>query len=79
MNQSIPDYIHYREFALAHLGTTSFYQNTETPLASNVDQDPQYGFTFAAEMANDAGVAVHRPIFTGQGIGIGMMNEPEMA
>ena len=71
LNQSIPDYIHYREFALAHLAGVTFYRNTEAPLNSTVDQDPQYGFTFAPEIfsAPPGGtpVEIHRPIFTGAG------------
>jgi len=71
LNQSIPDYIHYREFALAHIAGVAFYRNTEAPLEATVDQDPAFGFTFAGELLNTpaagAAVAIHRPIFTGQG------------
>jgi hypothetical protein len=71
LNQSIPDYIHYREFAVAHMLGTTFYRNTEAPLDATVDQDPQFGFTFAPEIFNTpaagAAVEIHRPLFTGQG------------
>ena len=71
LNQSIPDYIHYREFALAHIAGVTFYRNTEAPLASTVDQNPLTGFTFAPELENvpgaGAAVQIHRPLFTGQG------------
>lgn len=71
LNQSLPDYTHYREFALAETLGTVFYRNTESPTLATVDQDPQYGFTFAPELQNTpaAGdpIEIHRPIFTGQG------------
>lgn len=71
LNQSIPDYIHYRELVLAHLAGVTFYRNTEAPLSATVDQDPEYGFTFAGEMFNapvgGTGIELHRPIFTAQG------------
>lgn len=72
LNQSIPDYIHYREFAVAQLLGTTFYRNTEAPLNATVDQDPQYGYTFAPEIYNTPGgtltpVEIHRPLFTANG------------
>lgn len=71
LNQSIPDYIHYREFALAMIAGVTFYRNTEAPLNATVDQDPAYGFTFAPEVFNapvgGTAIEIHRPIFTGQG------------
>ncbi len=71
LNQSIPDYTHYREFAVAALLGTIFYRNTEAPLNSTVDQNPQFGFTFAPEIFNVPAlgppVEIHRPLFTGQG------------
>jgi hypothetical protein len=71
LNQSIPDYVHYREFALAQIAGVTFYRNTEAPLESTVDQNPQTGFTFAPELVNvpgaGAAVSIHRPLFTGQG------------
>ena len=71
LNTSIPDFVHYREFALAFLLGTTFYRNTEAPVVATVDQDPEFGFTFAPPLTNtplvgDA-VPIHRPIFTGQG------------
>lgn len=71
LNQSLPDFIHYREFALASLAGVTFYRNTEAPTDSTVDQNPNFGFTFAGELFNTppagAAVPIHRPIFTGQG------------
>jgi len=72
LNQSLPDYTHYREFAVAKLLGTTFYRNTEAPLIATVDNDPEFGATHAWEPTNTpAGggtpVEVHRPIFTGQG------------
>lgn len=69
LNQSIPDYVHYREFALAQIAGVTFYRNTEAPLIATVDQDPNFGFTYAPELQNAAAtpVEIHRPIFTGQG------------
>ena len=71
LNQSIPDYIHYREFVLASFLGVTFYQNTESPVLSTVDQDPAYGATFAPELLNvppaGAPVEIHRAIFTGAG------------
>ena len=67
LNQSIPDYVHYRRFAVANLLGCTFYQNTESPTLATVDEDPQYGFTTGFEMVNATAVPLHRPIFTGQG------------
>lgn len=67
LNQSIPDYIHYRRFAVAFMLGVTFYRNTEAPNAATVDQNPATGFTFAGELTNPAGIVIHRPIFTGQG------------
>ncbi len=70
LNQSIPDYVHYREFALAHIAGCTFYRNTEAPVTATVDQDPQFGGTFAGRLqnANATPVSIHRPIFTGRGV-----------
>lgn len=67
LNNSIPDYIHYRRFALAVLLGCTFYRNTEAPTVATVSEDTQTGFTTAFEMTNPTGVQIHRPIFTGQG------------
>ena len=65
LNQSIPDHIHYRRFAIAYLLGMSFYRNSEAPTAATVvAADATYG----AETANPAGVAVNRTIITGQGV-----------
>lgn len=67
LNQSIPDYIHYRRFAAAFLLNCTFYRNTEAPTTATVDEDPLTGATTGFEMTTPAGVPIHRPIFTGQG------------
>lgn len=67
LNQSIPDYIHYRRFAAAYLLNTTFYRNTEAPTSATVDEDPATGFTTGFELSNAASVPIHRPIFTGMG------------
>lgn len=67
LNQSMPDYMHYRELALGTFGGVAFYRNTEAPVVATVDQDPNFGFTFAAELVNATGVEIHRPLFTGGG------------
>jgi hypothetical protein len=71
LNQSIPDHLHYREFVLAHILGVTFYRNTEAPLQSTVDQDPNFGFTFAPETLNAPvglpQVEIHRPLFSGGG------------
>jgi hypothetical protein len=71
LNQSIPDFVHYREFALAAIAGVAFYRNTEAPLNATVDQDPTFGFTYGPEVFNTpavgAQVEIHRPIFTGAG------------
>lgn len=71
LNQSLPEHIHYRDFALAHIAGVTFYRNTEAPLISTVDQSPVTGNTFAPELTNTPGagspVEIHRPLFTGQG------------
>ena len=67
LNQSMPDYIHYRKFAIAFLLGATFYRNTEAPNTSTVNEDPTDGYTTAFETTNPASVVLHRPIFTGQG------------
>lgn len=67
LNQSMPDYIHYRKFAIAFLLGATFYRNSECPTVATVSEDPTDGFTTAFETTNPAGVVLHRPIVTGQG------------
>ena len=67
LNQSIPDYIHYRKFVIAFLLGATFYRNNECPTVATVIEDPADGFTTAFETTNPAGVVLHRPIVTGQG------------
>jgi hypothetical protein len=67
LNQSMPDYIHYRKFAIAFLLGATFYRNSECPTVATVSEDPVDGYTTAFELTNPAGVVLHRPIVTGQG------------
>jgi hypothetical protein len=67
LTTSVPDYIHYRRFAVAMLLGVTFYRNTEAPTTATVDEDPLYGYTTGFLMTNSAGILIHRPIFTGQG------------
>lgn len=67
LNQSMPDYVHYRKFAIAFLLGATFYRNTEAPTTATVNENPATGFTTAFETTNPAGIVIHRPIFTGQG------------
>jgi hypothetical protein len=67
LNQSIPDYIHYRRFAAAYLLNCTFYRNTEAPTSATVSENTSDGFTTGFEMTNPTSIALHRPIFTGMG------------
>jgi hypothetical protein len=67
LNQSLPDYVHYRRFALASLLGCTFYRNTEAPFVTTCDTDPDTGNTHGFEVTNAAGVNIHRPLFTGMG------------
>lgn len=65
LHQSMPDGLAYKNFAIAHMLSCTFYRNTEAPTTATVDQDPTTGFTTGFELTNPAGVNIHRPIFTG--------------
>jgi hypothetical protein len=67
LNQSIPDYIHYRRMAVAYLLGCTFYRNSEAPNTATVNEDPTFGYTTGFEQTNGSNVVLHRPIFTGQG------------
>ena len=67
LNQSMPDYVHYRKFAVGFLLGCTFFRNTEAPTVATVNENPVTGFTTAFETTNPTGVVLHRPIFTGQG------------
>lgn len=67
LNQSMPDYIHYRKFAIAFMLGCTFYRNTEAPSTATINDDPAVGYTTGFEATNPAGVVLHRPIVTGQG------------
>jgi len=67
LNQSMPDYVHYRRFALAIFANVVFYRNNEVPSTLTCDTDPTTGNTHGFETTNGASVTLHRPLFTGQG------------
>jgi hypothetical protein len=67
LNQSLPDYVHYRRFAAGVLLGSVFYRNNETPYLTTCDDDPTVGATHAFETVNAGGVNIHRPICTGLG------------
>ena len=68
LNQSIPDTM-YREMAVGMLLNCIFLRNTEAPSRSTVDDDLEFGHTFAPELENalSTPVQIHRPIMTGMG------------
>lgn len=67
LNQSMPDYIHYRKLAIGFFANCTFYRNSESPTTATINEDPEKGFTTAFEAVNPAGITLHRPIVTGQG------------
>jgi hypothetical protein len=67
LNQSLPDYIHYRKMAIGFLLGCTFYRNSEAPTTATINEDPVKGYTTAFEATNPAGITLHRPLFTGQG------------
>jgi len=67
LNQSIPDYIHYRRMAVASLLGCTFYRNSEVPTTATVDDNPSTGFTTGFELTNASSVKIHRTIMTGAG------------
>lgn len=67
LNRSMPDYIHYRRFAMAYLLGVTFYRNSEAPNSATVSQDPVNGYTSGWEDTNPTSVSLHRSIITGQG------------
>ncbi len=66
LNRGLPDYLHYRKFAIGFLLAAAFYDNNECPYVVNVSEDPTNGATTGFETVNGAGINVHRPIVTGQ-------------
>jgi len=67
LNQSLPDYVHYRRLAIAYLAGCTFYRNSECPTVATVDEDLIFGHTTAFELTNPAGINIHRTLITGQG------------
>jgi hypothetical protein len=67
LNQSIPDYVHYRRMAVASLLGCTFYRNSESPTTATVDDTPATGFTTGFELLNNSSIPIHRPIMTGAG------------
>lgn len=67
LNQSLPDYVHYKRFAIGGPFLNSvFYSNTEAPFVNTVDSGPDSN-THGFELVNAAGINLHRPIATGLG------------
>jgi len=67
LNQSMPDYVHYRRFALAIFGQGVFYRNNETPNTQTVNYSTVRGMTHGFELTNGASLEIRRPICTGMG------------
>lgn len=66
LNQSMPDYIHYRRFAMAIFGTGVFYRNNEAPNTQTCGTGIRAN-THGFELTNSAGIDIRRPICTGMG------------
>src|SRR5215831_14271108 len=54
LNQSLPDYVHYRRFCLGIFGQSAFYRNNEAPTVQTCDPDPIDGNTHGFEVVNGA-------------------------
>lgn len=67
LNQSIPDYVHYRRMAVANMLGCTFYRNTEVPNTATVDENVATGHTTGFELTNASSVGIHRTIMTGAG------------
>lgn len=67
VNQSMPDYVHYRRFALAIFGAGVFYRNNEVPNTQTCNPSVTKGSTHGFELTNGAGIDIRRPICTGMG------------
>jgi hypothetical protein len=68
VNQSLPDYVHYRRFALGIFGQGVFYRNNEVPGPTTVNIDPIKGNTHGFELLNGASLEIARPLVTGAGV-----------
>lgn len=66
LNQSIPDYIHYRRYAVGYLLGMTFYRNTEAPTTATVPATDAFGGEMTGPAALGS-VPIHRTIITGQG------------
>ena len=66
LNQSLPDYVHYKRFCLGVFGQSVFYRNNEAPTVQTCDPDPIDGNTHGFETVNGASIQLRRPICTGQ-------------
>lgn len=67
LNQSMPDYVHYRRFAMAIFGTGVFYRNNEAPNSQTCGANPVRANTHGFELTNSAAIDIRRPICTGMG------------
>jgi hypothetical protein len=64
LNQSMPDFVHYRRFALAIFGAGVFYRNNEVPSPQTCGTGVRAN-THGFELFNGAGLQIERPICTG--------------
>ncbi len=67
LNQSLPNYVHYKSLVLGYFGQGVFFRNNEAPTVFTCDPDPIDGNTHGFELVNGAGLQIRRPICTGQG------------
>lgn len=68
VNQSLPDYVHYRRFALAVFGAGVFFRNNEVPSPTTCSTNVVKANTHGFELFNGAGTEIARPICTGAGV-----------
>ncbi len=75
LNQSLPDFYMYKQFAIGEILGTIFYRNNENPQVTTVTGGATATFDendpFAGELFSDGvaatGTRIHRALFTGQG------------
>lgn len=73
LNQSLPDYVMYREFAVGRLLGTNFFRNNQCPKVDTVGDGVSTGYQaidpFAGELLDNGatGLRVQRPILFGGG------------
>lgn len=67
LNQSLPDYVHYRRFAMGIFGQGVFYRNNEAPNSQTCNPNVVRGNTHGFELTNGASIDIRRPMCTGMG------------